>query len=124
MEPLAHQGDVYSASFAAVPHVIEALAIDPPNADSAYFQFPAWVEICRVRNSAAVPNDLRDAYFGSLNRLPTLAAAAAAVPWDDSRLACVLSAIAAARGHAEIAEVVLETSSDNAEGLLEWLREQ
>ena len=121
---LAHLGDVYSASFAAVPHVIEALAIDPPNADSAYFQFPAWVEICRVRKSAAVPNDLRDAYFGSLNRLPTLAAAAAAVPWDDSRLACVLSAIAAARGHAEIAEVVLETSSDNAEGLLEWLREQ
>jgi hypothetical protein len=52
---LAHQGDVYSASFAAVPHVIAALAIDPPNADSAYFQFPAWVEICRVRNSAAVP---------------------------------------------------------------------
>jgi hypothetical protein len=121
---LAHQGDVYAASFAAVPHVIEALAIDPPNADSAYFQFPAWVEICRVRKSAVVPSDLRDAYFGSLNRLPTLAAAAAAVPWDDSRLACVLSAIAAARGHVDIAEVVLETSSENAERLLEWLREQ
>lgn len=77
-----------------------------------------------MQKSAAVPNDLRDTYFESLNRLPTLAAAAAAMPWDDSRLACVLSAIAAARGHAEIAEVVLETSSDNAERLLEWLREQ
>ena len=77
-----------------------------------------------MQKSAAVPNDLRDAYFESLNRLPTLAAAAAAVPWDDSRLACVLSAIAAARGHAEIAEVVFETSSDSAERLLEWLHEQ
>jgi hypothetical protein len=31
---------------------------------------------------------------------------------------------AAARGHAEIAEIVLETNSENAERLLEWLREQ
>ena len=42
---LAHQGDVFSASFAAVPHVIEALSSDLTAADSSYFQFPAWVEI-------------------------------------------------------------------------------
>lgn len=121
---LAHQGDVYLASFAAVPHVVEALAMDPPTADSAYFQFPAWVEICRVRHATTVPDDLRDAYFGSLSRLPKLAAEAAVVPWDDSRLACVLSAIAVARGHPAIAEAVLEISSENAQSLLEWLREQ
>jgi hypothetical protein len=47
---LAHQGDVYSASFAAVPHVVAALEQDPAQAGSSYFQFPAWVEICRVKN--------------------------------------------------------------------------
>jgi hypothetical protein len=46
---LAHQGDVYSASFAAVPHVVAALATDPVRASGAYFQFPAWVEIRRHR---------------------------------------------------------------------------
>ena len=121
---LAHQGDVYSASFAAVPHVIEALAIDPPHAHFAYFQFPAWVEICRVRKSMDVPVDLKDAYFASLKRLPELVAQAAAVAWDDDRLACALSAIAAASGRTAIAEAVLEISSDNAERLLHWLREQ
>jgi hypothetical protein len=44
---LAHQGDVYSASFAAVPHVIEAIASSPERVTDVYFHFPAWVEICR-----------------------------------------------------------------------------
>src|SRR5688572_14620061 len=52
---LAHQGDVYSASFAAVPHVIEALARAPERADSSYFQFPAWIEICRAKSAVEVP---------------------------------------------------------------------
>ena len=71
---LAHQGDVYSASFAAVPHVIAALASSPASADSTYFQFPAWVEICRARKEVAVPQDLAPAYFGALSRLPSLVA--------------------------------------------------
>ncbi len=40
---LAHEGDVYSASFAAVPHVVHALACAPDKADHGHFQFPAWV---------------------------------------------------------------------------------
>ena len=63
---LAHQEDVYSASFAAVPHVVKALAADPARADSAYFHFPAWVEICRCKNNVAVPEDLASAYFEAL----------------------------------------------------------
>jgi hypothetical protein len=46
---LAHQDDVYSASFAAVPHVVRAMAVAPTRADAGYFQFPAWVEISRQR---------------------------------------------------------------------------
>ena len=44
---LAHQGDVHSASFAAVPHVIAAIASSPERVTDVYFHFPAWVEICR-----------------------------------------------------------------------------
>jgi len=69
-----HQGDVYSASFAAVPHVISALALDPTRFDSAYFQFPASVEICRVSKNVPVPTDLQQAYFDALASLPMLAA--------------------------------------------------
>ena len=122
---LAHQGDVYSASFAAVPHVIEALALEPLEADPSFFQFPAWVEICRAKQGVALPIDLEGSYFESLGRLPELAAAAATKPWDAERLACVLSAIAAAKGHHAIAEAVLEMSSGEVAGkFLEWFFEQ
>src|SRR4051812_18724264 len=74
---LAHQGDVYPASFAAVPHVVRALSTDPERADSTFFHFPAWVEVCRHRKNVAIPQDLSDAYFKALAQLPALVAAAA-----------------------------------------------
>lgn len=118
---LAHQGDVFSASFAAVPHVIAALATAPSEADGAFFQFPAWVEICRVKNQTEIPADLEAAYFEALARLPGLVAQASTRPWEAGFLACALSAIAAAKGQHQIAEAVLEMSSPQiAEAFLAW----
>src|SRR5204863_9192160 len=105
---LAHQGDVYSASFAAVPHVVEALASSPSKADSSYFQFPAWVEICRAKQQVEMPEDLRVSYFESLARLPALVAAVSSRQWEAGLLACTLAAVAAAKGQPAIAEAVLE----------------
>ncbi len=95
---LAHQGEVYSATFAAVPHVVEAIASKPTEADFTYFQFPAWVEICRVKKNILIPSDLSDAYTDALARLPELVAKASAPAWSDDLAACSLAAIAAAKG--------------------------
>ena len=121
---LAHQGDVYSASFAAVPHVVDALASAPLTADFTYFQFPAWVEVCRVKNNVSIPADLAPAYFESLARLPALVAAASSRSWDEDFLCCALSAIAAAKGQPLVAEAVLELSPDVAGKFMEWFFEQ
>jgi hypothetical protein len=117
---LAHQGDVYPASFAAVPHVIRALSTAPARADSNFFHFPAWVEICRQKTAVAVPEDLRHAYFAALTQLPSLVAAAADREWDGSFLACALSAVAAAKGYGTVAEAVLELTPDVAPEFVEW----
>ena len=118
---LAHQGDVYSASFAAVPHVIAALASAPSKADSAYFQFPAWVEICRFRKQVAIPEDLQGAYFIALGQLPSLVAAASSRLPEVGFLACALSAIAAASGQHAVAEAILEIATPaEAQEFLEW----
>ena len=117
---LAHQGDVYPASFAAVPHVIYFLSKSPLKADFSYFQFPAWVEICRVKNSVPVPDELQEAYFSALSQLPGLVAAASDRKWDDSFLACALSAIAASKGFVNIAEAVLEIDAEVADDFMEW----
>ena len=121
---LAHQGDVYSASFAAVPHIVEALAAHPDKASATYFQFPAWVEICRQRLGASAPADLEQAYFAALGQLPALAAAAASRPWDADMVACVLAAIAAVKGDISVAEAALELSPDGAASYLQWLADQ
>jgi hypothetical protein len=117
---LTHQGDVYSATYAAVPHVIEALSTDPAKADEAYFDFPAWVEICRQKKNLEVPDELRASYFAALSRLPSLVAQAADRPWSDSFLLSALSAISAAKGNTAVAEVVLELVPDVARDLMEW----
>jgi len=121
---LAHQGDVYSASFAAVPHVVAALASAPARADSAYFQFPAWVEICRSRKGIQVPEQLRLAYAEALGKLPGLVAAASSREWDASFLACALSAIAAAKGFPAVAEATQELTPEVAGKFMDWFFER
>ncbi|WP_218188457.1 hypothetical protein [Desulfosarcina cetonica] len=114
---LAHQGDVYPASFAAVPYVVNAISKSPLKAGFTYFQFPAWVEICRKKNSVPIPEELEADYFIALKQLPQLVAEASGREWDDTFLACALSVIAAAKGFHNIAEAVLEIDSEVADGL-------
>jgi hypothetical protein len=121
---LAHQGDVHPASFAAVPHVVQALATAPGRADFNYFQFPAWVEICRHRKGVLVPEDLLGAYREALSRLPGLVAAAAERSWDDTLLCAALAAIAASKGQQIVAEAILELSPEVAEEFMEWFWER
>jgi hypothetical protein len=117
---LAHQGDVYSASFAAVPHIVSALSSAPQRASFVYFQFPAWVEICRQKAGISVPPDLDLAYRSALEQLPGLAAAAATREWNADFLACALAAIAAAKGSGDVAEAVMELSPEVSAEFLAW----
>ena len=119
---LAHQGDVYAASFAAVPHVVRVLATDPAAASSDYFQFPTWVEICRQRHKLAVQDDLSFDYFEALRMLAGLVCAASVREWDSDFLRSALSAIAVSKGFVLMAEAVQELDDDTAERLLEPLR--
>lgn len=117
---LAHQGDVYSASFAAVPHVVAALARDPLSAGGVYFQFPAWVEICRAKQALTVPSDLQAPYAAALAQLPRLVAVASTREWDEEFVVCALAAVAAAKGRPEIAEAVLELTPEVSKEFMEW----
>jgi len=117
---LAHQGDVYPASFAAVPHVVRVLSTAPERATFSFFQFPAWVEICRHRNNIEVPPDLLSAYSEALSQLPGLVSAVANQPWDEGFLRCALSAISAAKGFPAVAEAVMELDPQVTKEFMEW----
>jgi len=121
---LAHQGDVYSASFAAVPHIVNALSKGPEKACADYFQFPAWVEICRHNNNTVVPDELFPAYQEALSKLPSLIAAASSNEWDEEFTRCTLAALAVAKGAPSLAEAVLELSPDVLADYTEWINER
>jgi hypothetical protein len=115
---LAHQGDVYTASFAAVPHVVRVLATSPSSASFTYFQFPAWVEICRQRHNLTVPDELSASYFTALEKLGHLVCAASSSDWDFEFLRVALSAMAISKGSALTAEALLQLDEVSAEEFL------
>lgn len=121
---LAHQGDVYSASFAAVPHVVDTLSEGQEKACFDYFQFPAWVEVCRHNNNVSVPADLLPPYLESLRKLPEIVARASSLEWDEGFVRRALSAVAAAKGEHMLAETLLELSPDVLTDFREWLNER
>ena len=121
---LCHQGDVYSASFAATPHVVRVLATDPLRAHFCFFQLPAQIEICRCRKQVPIPSDLREPYFAALSQLPVLVGATSGREWNSDLLCCALSAIAAAKGFPSVAEAAQELSPETASKFMEWFFEQ
>jgi hypothetical protein len=119
---LAHQGDVYTASFAAVPHVVRILASDPSAASFSYFQFPAWVEICRQRHAMDVPDDLEGDYFAALTMLGSLVGTVIDKTWDRDFLVCALAALAVSKGFALVGEAIQELDDFTAEAFLREIR--
>jgi hypothetical protein len=121
---LAHQGDVYSASFAAVPHVVQVLASAPGRVSQVYFQFPAWVEICRRKHSLELPKSLSSSYLDALSQLPALVAAASSRSWDSDFMRSALAAIAVAKGSHQVAEACMELAPQVATDFLAWFEDR
>lgn len=119
---LCHQGDVYSASFAAVPHIVQALAANASRASVSYFLLPASIEVARASINAVVPPSLSVAYFAALAQVPVLSAAAARTDWDESLCTSALAATAAATGNHQTARLLLETEPSDIPEVINWLQ--
>ncbi|HVI89604.1 MAG TPA: hypothetical protein VM659_14955 [Dongiaceae bacterium] len=110
---LCHQGDVYTASYAALPHIIRigTEAVGP--IDFSFFLLPASIEIARQRGRGpALPESLADAYHGELLRLALCAHRHVADIWDHHMTRSVSAALAAAKGDIDLAELLLELDDD------------
>jgi len=106
---LCHQGDVYTASYAAVPHIIRALEKDPRRADIDYFLLPACIEIARAKGSGPpIPANLEAAYLAALAKIPSLAAEASTIAWSEEQCRTVVAAIAVSKGQPSLGEAILE----------------
>jgi hypothetical protein len=116
---LCHQGDVFTGSYAAVPHIVRIIGGAPDQAPWGLFQLVACIEIARCQGRGPqVPQDLETAYVAALARVPELVAEAARVRWDHWYCGAALAAIAASKGHWRLAVAVLELDPETIDVML------
>lgn len=110
---LCHQGDVYSASYATVPHIVEIASRTRSPIDPSFFLLPSAIEVARTaRRGQPVSDDLGHDYFAALNRLSECVSVHSAEPWDQQMVLAVAAAQAIAKGHVVLAEAFLNLDDD------------
>lgn len=120
---LCHQGDVYSASYAAVPYLVNLIEKSPTQSPYDLFLLPISIEIARANGSGPdIDETLKENYFAALKQLPILAAN---IKTNDEVYIRVLSAtFAISSGHTSLAESILELWPEVLEDLNKWLLER
>lgn len=122
---LCHQGDVYTASYAAVPHVVAAMRAHPSGFHAALLQLVACVEIARARGRGpTIPTDLEAAYQSALRELVDLAHAVTRRPCDEGTFRVATAALAVAHGHVDLADALIEMDPEVLDGFSRWLSER
>ena len=117
---LCHQGTIYTASYAALPYLIDALDRDPERAQWTVMLLAAAIEIARAReDSPPIPDDLEQAYFDALKEAPRVIARASSQKWDHSYAASACALLAASTGNTDLAEAITLLDPNKIEELIE-----
>ena len=119
---LCHQGDVYTASYAAVPHIINLLLKEPNKANNDFFLLPTCIEVARAMGQGPeIPEFLKKGYFEALAKFPEVVAAKAKKQWNDIEVRSILAAIAVSKGHAALADAILVLNENVVSEFKGWV---
>lgn len=118
---LCHQGDVYEASYAALPHIVEIACNAKSTIDFSFFQLPAAIEIARHGGKGPpVPVDLATAYNDAVSRFTECVALHRHEDWDQPTLLSAVCALSVAKGHHRVAEAIMNLDDDLITRLIEF----
>jgi hypothetical protein len=110
---LCHQGDVYGASYAAVPHIVQIGLSAGKLIDFSFFLLPASVEVARSHGRGPeVPRDVAAAYRAALGSLVECANRQGPMAWDRDMTIAVAAALAVAKGDPRLAEALMNLDAD------------
>ena len=112
---LCHQGTIYSASFAAVPHIIDIglRAAHRHEIDVGFFLLPTVVEQARLEGQQPeIAEDIFADYLSAVKRLHDLAYAVREQSWEMEYAAVVCAALAAAKGNLRLSKSILELTDE------------
>ena len=122
---LCHQGDVYSASYAALPHLVRIIEANPDKFRWTLLLLVHAIEVARYEGRGpTVPDDLIGSYKEALARVPAMASKLLGRDMGEEELRVILAACASAKGFASIGEAIAELTPDLAKQFLEDWRHQ
>jgi hypothetical protein len=117
-----HQGDVYSGSYAALPHLVRIIEAKPDKFRWTLLLLVHAIEVARSEGRGpTVPDDLIGSYSEALTRVPALASKLLSRDMGEEELRVILAACASAKGFPSIGEAITELTPDLTKRLLkEW----
>jgi hypothetical protein len=116
---LCHQDTVYSASFAAVPHLIRIASTAPWPFAWDFIGLSVSIEIARVRTRVEIPSNLEREYSAALQQLPNLVCQRVHCAWDYAFTQVGTAALALCNGHIDLAEALLQLGPTTVKDFLE-----
>lgn len=121
-EELHHQGDIGTASYLAIPHLIR-IAKTKERVDFNIFGLFSTIEIQRhVDGNPEIPSEFRTEYLDSLKEIVDLVQIIKNDNWDNTLTSCVLSAIAVSKGQIKLGKILLDLEDpDMIDSLEEFL---
>ena len=110
---LCHQGDVYTASYAAVPHIVRIARATATPVAFSFFLLPAAIEVARrAGRGPDIPAECAESYRVTLADLGESVSVHRHEPWDQSMLLAAAAAQAVAKGHVDVAEALINLDDD------------
>jgi hypothetical protein len=114
---LCHQGDAYSASYAATPHLVAMARTWSPHRLYEPILLVASIEQARLENRGPdVPPDLAEAYSDAVAEARRLAEAALPAAWDDDSRAAFSGSLAALSGDVAGARAIFDADLEEDGG--------
>lgn len=99
---------VFPASFAAIPHVIEVAKLRKPQERPMFMLAVCFVEGNRLRNKTPIPQDLEEAYWQAIEATLPLLLECLTLDWESENLRILMATLATIRGKLKIAAVLLD----------------
>lgn len=108
---LYHQGDIYPASIAAVPWIVDALSKAPGKATLSFFLLPALIAIADNARPVEVCVGIRNRFTDAIATLGCIAASALPSVVDRHIAKAAQAAVLVSQGAFQQADVLLEADA-------------
>lgn len=95
---LVHQGDVYSATFAVTPYLMDICDGKAPHLQYDFVWFVGWAEHCRKLRDLPLSAELKQGHVDALRRCQRVAINLLEQNWDEDQLAGLFQTIAICKG--------------------------